>query len=199
MDNREIEIKIKLNNREALIKKVEALGARIVHEKTLSHDVMYDDGQGFFDKGRVLRLRTYGNGKNLLTYKEPNKTGNEHLLERTEIQTWVSDAPTTDQILQKLGFSPYRIKEKNAVHYDLDGFELEFHTLPFLGEFLEIEAEEERLKQILPRLGFSLQDGINRDYTDLFQDFCKANNLPINTPQTFDQERMFTPTPQQNL
>lgn len=191
-NNQEIEIKIKLSNLVALRQKVLDMGATIVHPRTFERDVMYDDGRGFFAAPKVLRLRQYEDGRALLTYKELlNEKKHEHLLERTEIQAWVTDASEIDKIIQKLGFFPYRIKEKYAEHLKLDGFEIEFHTLPFIGDYMEIEATEELLQKILPRLGFGVADGVNNDYTGIFEEFCQSAGIPMGVPQTFEEEKKY--------
>ncbi len=185
---KEIEIKIKLDDSAALMKKVESLGGKKIYEG-LEHDVMYDDGKGFFDDERVLRLRKTPNG-NLLTYKE-KELGDEsaNLLKRTEIQTEVKDYEATDALIRKLGFVLYRIKEKLEIQYDLDGYVLQFQKLPFLGNFVEIEAEEEDLPKILSKIGFSMKDGINKNYSKLFFDFCDQNDMNHDIPQTFEEEK----------
>jgi predicted adenylyl cyclase CyaB len=191
MDTREIEIKIKLDDAAALIKKVEGLGAKQVSEHN-EYDVMYDDNSGNFKTGypekKQLRLRRTEKG-NLLTYKEPIDVEHKYLLQRIEIQTHVEDFEIMDAILKKIGFNPYKVKEKVAVHYDLDGVILQFHKLPFLGDFLEIEAEEKELREFLPKIGLSFEQGINKSYNALFKDYCKEKNWPLDTPLTFEEER----------
>lgn len=190
MRNRELEIKIKLDDRQALIKKAEGLGARKLDEG-IEFDIMYNDAAGSCDfdnpKGKHLRLRKAPYG-NLLTYKEKGPR-HEHLLDRTEIQTPVSDYEAMDQILQKLGFYHFRVKEKHTAKYQLDGFVLEFHKLPFLGDFLEIEAGEQELTDILSKLGLNIKQGINKGYSILFRDFCRVKGLPEDIPQTFDEAK----------
>lgn len=195
-NNQEIEIKIKLNDAAGLRQKVIGMGAVIVLPLTFEHDVMYDDGKGFFDAPKVLRLRRYEDGQALLTYKELlSGKKHEHLLERTEIQVRVSDPVETDKIIRKLGFFPHRVKEKYAEVLRLDGFDIEFHKLPFIGDYMEIEATEDKLDKILPRLGFGIQDGINNDYTGLFEEFCEAAGIPSEVQQTFEEEAKYKKPP----
>ena len=186
MTNREIEIKIKLTDAEALKKKVESLGGKKVSED-LEQDIYYDNDSGLYDSGKVLRLRKLNNG-NLLTVKDPQEE-HENLLIRGETQTSVADFDRMHEILQKLGFKEKYRKEKFSTHYLLDGMELLFHKLPFLGDFLEIEANEQALKNFLPRLGLSIEQGLNRGYHKLFMEYCKQQDWPENTPLTFEEER----------
>ncbi len=194
--NHEIEIKIKVSGPEGLKKKILGLGG-MPGIKGEQHDTMYDDGKGFFEgtsstPPRVLRLRKNLGLNNKLTYKEllPDLK-HEFMLQRVEIETIVSDYDATDAIIKKLGFIPYRIKEKKYEDYELDGLRVEFHTLPFLGEFIEIEALEKELENFLPKIGFGIRDGINEDYTGLFEAFCTERALSKATPQTFEEEKKF--------
>ncbi len=193
---KEIEIKIKLEDAASLKQKVLSLGGKKIEEGD-QLDVMYDDGNGFFEgrpgqaPPKVLRLRRNPED-NRLTYKEIiPELAHEHMLQRIEIETKVDNYEAMDEIIRKLGFVPYRIKEKYFENFELDGFKLEFHKLPFIGDYLEIEAEEEKLITILPSLNLTIQDGVNKDYTQLHYDFCESHGLGIETPQTFEEEKKF--------
>lgn len=190
----EIEIKIKIDDREVLIKKVESLGGqKIIEDEGVAVDIMYDDKEHHFvagnEKGKHLRLRQAPYG-NRLTYKEKlSDTDHEHLLQRKEIEVSVSDFEKTDLILKSLGFFQVAIKEKYVIDYKLDGFVLEFHRLPFLGDFLEIEGEEKELENIITKLGLYMNQGINKGYFKIFSEYCEKNNLPKDTPCTFEKEK----------
>jgi predicted adenylyl cyclase CyaB len=190
----EIEIKIQIENRDALIQKVESLGGqKIVQDEGIVFDIMYDDKDNNFilgnKIGKHLRLRKAPYG-NRLTYKEMlSEKMHTNLLERTEIEVSVSDFEKTDLILKNLGFVQVATKEKYVLDYKLDGFVLEFHRLPFLGDFLEIEASENDLEQIVPKLGFQMSQGINQGYSMIFSEYCRKNNLSQDTPLTFETEK----------
>lgn len=193
MNTKEIEIKIKLNDAEAVIGKALSLGAKFLPEESgFEKDVMYEkEGGNFFHEHKTLRLRQTPFG-NLLTYKEKLPEGkHKFLLQRLEIQTKFEDYEAMDKILGKLGYFPYKIKEKESAHYLLDGLKLEFHKMPFLGNFLEIEGEEERLKDVLKKLGLNFEQGINKDYSGLFFIFCDEHGIDKSTPQTFEEEKKY--------
>jgi predicted adenylyl cyclase CyaB len=181
----EIEIKIKLDVSDSLIKKVEDMGGVKTYE-SLEHDVYYDNDSGFYESGQVFRLRTEAAG-NLLTYKGPLKD-DPNLLQREEIQTYVTDEKAIKLIIERLGFRPKYVKEKKVTYYKLLGFQLEFHTVPFLGDFLEIENEEDKLREFLPTLGLSLRQGIPKGYHSLFEEYKREKGLP-NLELTFDEEK----------
>jgi predicted adenylyl cyclase CyaB len=189
---KEIEIKIKIEDPEKLFQKILDMGGKEVKEDGgFERDIMYDDGKGFFDAHKVLRLRKAPYG-NLLTYKEKfAKTDHKNLLERVELQTKVSDYEAVDSIIKKIGFVPYRIKEKNAKYVRFIGHAVEFHALPFLGSFIEIEGNEMGIKNVLEKIGLNFNDGINKDYTALFMEFCAQKGILESTPQTFEEEKKY--------
>ncbi|MBI3952730.1 MAG: class IV adenylate cyclase [Candidatus Doudnabacteria bacterium] len=190
---KEIEIKLKIEDSEALRKKAESLGGKFLPEKSgFEHDVMFEkEGGNFFHDYKVLRLRKTTH-ENLLTYKERlDEPEDSNLLRRLELQTTFRDFETMQKILEKLGYHPYVIKEKEANVYELDGLHVEFHKMPFLGDFVEIEGDEPKLKQIVEKLGLDFKQGINNDYTHLFFNFCDEHGIDRSTSQTFDEERKF--------
>ncbi len=191
-NNQEIEIKIKITDSEALFRKALSLGGQELKDKEgLETDVMYDDGNGFFDSHKVLRIRTAPFG-NLLTYKEKNQVSdNDNFLVRTEIETFIDDPKAMDLIIQKLGFVPHVTKQKYVRKIKIDDLILEFHKLPFIENFIEIEGEKNQIISLLKKLGLDESQGIGRDYSTLFFEFCDLNNLAFTTPQTFEQEKKF--------
>jgi predicted adenylyl cyclase CyaB len=147
----------------------------------------YDNDSGFYESGKVLRIRHEKAGT-LLTFKdklEPDK----NILRRTEIQTYVSDGQAVEALIANLGFRPKYVKEKKVENYELDGLTVEFHTLPFLGEFVEIEADENKLREYLPRLGLAFDSGIPKGYHSLFEEFCREHNL-TGVEMTFEAEKL---------
>jgi predicted adenylyl cyclase CyaB len=191
-NNQEIEIKIKIGDPESLFKLAVFLGGEELKEKEgLEHDVMYDDGHGFYDFPKVLRLRTAPFG-NLLTYKEKNKDSDQdNYLIRTEIETFIKDPVALNLIIEKLGYKQYRVKEKYVRKVKLEGLVVEFHKLPFIGDYIEIEGDKSEIEKILEKLGLNVNQGINKDYSELYYEFCEMNGLDTNTPQTFDEEKKY--------
>ena len=58
----------------------------------------------------------------------------------------------------------------------------------FLGDYIEIEAEEHRLPRILSVIGYNMSDGITKNYTRLFFDYCDLRGWNHDVPQTFEEE-----------
>lgn len=188
-NNEEIEIKIKISDPEQLYQKVISLGGKELKEKAgLETDVMYDDGKGFFDAHKVLRIRTTDHG-NLLTYKEKNQDSDkDNFMVRTEIQTGFDDSKAMHEIISKLGFVPHVTKQKIIRKVELDNLVVEFHKLPFIGDFIEIEGDKQEVVKLIEKFGLKESDGINKDYTALFFDYCDEHGLSHEIPQSFDEE-----------
>ncbi|HYE22626.1 MAG TPA: class IV adenylate cyclase [Verrucomicrobiae bacterium] len=189
-NNQEIEIKLKLSDPEVVFKNALELGGKELKEKEgLEHDVMYDDGKGFFDAFKVLRIRTAPFG-NLLTYKEKNEhSDQDNFLVRTEIETFIEDPKAMDQILRKLGYVPHVEKDKYVKKIEIDGLVIEFHKLPFIGDFIEIEGERELVSSLVRKIGLDPNQGIGIDYSSLFENYCKEHGWDFHkVPHTFDEE-----------
>lgn len=179
----EVEIKIKIEDPEAIQKKILDQGGKKIAEGE-KNDVYFDDGKGFFKSGNTLRIRT-GTGKPLLTYKECPVDHNEHVLSRPEFETVVESPEKLHEILGKLGFKPHVMKDKRFADYEFEGVTVEFHELPFLGHFIEIEAPEEKLKEVLPKLGLSIEQGLSKGYNRLFDEYKREQGLSPETQDTF--------------
>jgi predicted adenylyl cyclase CyaB len=184
----EVEIKIKIDDPQAIKDKILSLGGKKIDEG-LKHDVYYDDGKGFYESGRTIRLRT-GN-KNLLTYKEPSDNPDSPVQERLELQIAVEDPKMMEMIMGKLGFKPYRIKEKKFEEFEFDGFVVELHTLPFLGDYLEIEAPKGKLEEVLPKLGLSVAMGVSKGYGLEFKEYRKEHGLSDDVQDTFEHAEKY--------
>ncbi|HYC79881.1 MAG TPA: class IV adenylate cyclase [Candidatus Binatia bacterium] len=185
----EVEIKIKIEDPNPIKEKILAGGGKKT-EEGFQHDVYYDDGKGFFKSGNTLRIRT-GTNKPLLTSKQCPVDHNEHVLSRPEFQTELEDADAMDKILQSIGFKPHVVKEKKYENYEFDGVIVEFHNLPFLGDFIEIEAPEEELKEVLPKIGLSVEMGLSKGYDRLFDEYKKEHNLASEVQDSFDEEKKY--------
>lgn len=185
-DNREIEIKIKIPNPEELKKKILDLGGKKTYE-SLNQDIYFDNSAGFYDSGHVLRVRREQAGT-LLTFKYPLEP-HKHLLQRGEIQTRVEDGKAVQELIEALGYKPKYTKEKIVEYFDLEGVQIEFHKVPFLGNFIEIEENEKNLDILLQKLGLDMSQGIPKGLHTLFEEYLQENNLPKDTEFSFAEEK----------
>jgi adenylate cyclase class 2 len=121
-------------------------------------DVYYSPVDRDFGKtDEALRIR-YGKGDVTLTYKGPRLTSHE-LKAREEVNVQVESGKDLEIILQRLGFIPVYIVEKQRERYDWEGVEISLDEVKGLGTFVEIEVKEggvrpeERIEAIKKKLG----------------------------------------------
>jgi len=154
----EVEGKILEIDKDKVIQKLESLGAEKEHEKLLSVRLIdFQDG-GLHKQGKSLRLRKVGE-KTEFTFKGPRKKDSRFKI-REEIETNVEDFEKALKIMKKIGIKPRVSYEKKRTSYKLGdvSFEIdEYINLP-IPTFLEIEASEEKINEMIEKLGFKKQD-----------------------------------------
>ncbi|HKP46054.1 MAG TPA: class IV adenylate cyclase [Pyrinomonadaceae bacterium] len=97
----------------------------------------------------VLRLRRIDE-RAVLTYKE--RVGDRmDVKQQLEQETDVTNPDAVEFILEALGFYPALIYEKRRETWRLDATEIVIDELPF-GLFMEIEGEEQAIREIESRL-----------------------------------------------
>ena len=151
MDYREIEVRFLEIDKEALMARLNKLGAADKGEDLLDEKIIYDKALTWRDDGGTfLRLRTQ-KGKTLLCYKhrtEQSATGTE------EIEFEVSDPAAAEELLARVGYVTYRAQQKKRHTYVLDGVTIDIDTWPRIPTYVELEGtSEESLKEVAAKLG----------------------------------------------
>jgi adenylate cyclase class 2 len=167
---REIEIKVRLEDREGLRERLTALGGRFLgleHETNAIFDTV--DGR-LRRAGCGLRIRQATLLKNevtvTLTFKGPRRAG--AIKDREELETRVEDAHAAIAILERLGFQRWVVYEKRRETWMLDDAEVTIDELPQIGLFVEIEgATAESVDALRRRLGFSDEALVHQSYVEL--------------------------------
>lgn len=157
---KEIEVKILEIDREAILKKLDALEA----QKSFDGEMLalfYDDANGSIAQRQdVLRLRKEG-GETVLTYKKFVSQEGAKIME--EYETKVEEVGQMQTILDLLGFQVGKKTRKFRTQFELgdthiviDNYQDELAAIP---EFIEIEAPSEaRMQEVVELLGFSAED-----------------------------------------
>jgi adenylate cyclase class 2 len=145
----EIEAKMRLHNPDALIARLEELGATLTH--TLSETNSYfDTAQGSLkstDQGLRTRVEVANAGTpeetitTTLTHKGPRTIG--QLKSRLETELDVDNARDAALLLGALGYHHVLSFEKRRIRYELDGCNVELDELPVIGRFVEIEGDSD--------------------------------------------------------
>lgn len=167
----EIEAKMRLNNPDALIARLEELGA--VLKDTLSETNSYfDTAEGTLkstDQGLRTRVEVANAGKpnqtitTTLTHKGPRTVGK--LKSRLETELDVDNARDAAMLLGALGYHHVLSFEKRRVRYLLDGCKVEMDELPIIGRFIEIEGDsEDAVIAVRDKLGLAEEPIIRSSY-----------------------------------
>ncbi len=168
---REVEVKFRIEDAAMVRERLRALGATsrgVVHER----NVIYDAGNRFRESGELLRLRQ--DRRAVLTYKRPIPDPKYKVREELEVE--VSDFDTAARLLERLGFAPALVYEKERETWRLPSGEVEVDRLPF-GWFVEIEAPADQLDRIARSLGLDPTQGLADDYVSLYRQHCAEQGL----------------------
>ncbi|MGI5826711.1 MAG: class IV adenylate cyclase [Patescibacteria group bacterium] len=175
----EIELKFKLDQpMKDFLAKIGVKTER-VYQKT----VMFDNEQGLMQitNGRI-RLRQHGNEVSL-SYKLPieSKIVKKEIEYETAIDTW----EIGEKLLLAMGFHPTTSYEKYRTTFKHSEVKVEIDEYPF-ATFVEIEGEENRIKDVAIELGFNLKDALTEACDGLFLRWRKERNLPPKPHMLFE-------------
>ena len=185
----ETEIKIKLEDPEKIRQKILLLGAKGL-VKNGEFDIYFDTEIEGSRKGIfVKRLRLQGD-KATLCYKGPRKIDGI-TKERLEIEDFVQDFEKMREILRAWGHKEGEKTEKIRETFEYKDCKILIDKLPFLGFWLEIEGEKEKILEIAKGLELDLAKTEKRHYGEIFVDFCKETNCPFINEMTFEKEKLW--------
>lgn len=167
----EIEAKMRLPEPEAVIHRLDGLGARVVAELSETNSY-FDTPCGDLkstDQGLRTRVEVRGAGtadeevRTLITHKGPRAMGK--LKSRIETELMVDNAKDAALLLTALGYQHVLSFEKRRVRYELDGCFIELDELPIIGRFIEIEGPtDEAVMAVREKLGLAGEPIIRSSY-----------------------------------
>lgn len=204
--NREVEIKLRVDNLAALLERLRELGAEQV-ESVHEENTLFDTSDREFQKMRaVLRLRretpSARAGKprtrhkrakgraGLLTFKGPvpNKRNGKRSGEqgsaakykiREEIECRIGDADRLERLFKRLGLQPWFRYEKYRTKYRLRQFprlQVDLDETP-IGTFLELEGAKSAIDAAARALGYGAKDYIAASYLELYFEDCDRRGV----------------------
>jgi adenylate cyclase, class 2 len=163
---REIEIKARVKNKQALLEKIKQLGIELSEPKT-HHDVVFcQPGQQDYQKGSIwLRIRTENGTKVIWTLK--GDTGRK--LDSIEHEVEVDDGEELEKMLKLMGNELYSDLTKTRQKAKYGDIEICLDDVQSLGTYIEAEklfedhdadydTAAEELWQLLERLGIARTD-----------------------------------------
>jgi adenylate cyclase class 2 len=170
----EVEIKIKIDNKDEIAEKLENLGFVFVRKK-FQEDIYFNGiDRDFKETDEALRIRDE-DGNFFVTYKGPkidkiSKT-------REEIEVKIEDKEKMRQIFKKLGFKEVPPIRKVREIYKKGDIEASIDDVEGLGLFLELEKSTsninekdkilDELMDILKALNISKSNIIRKSYLEL--------------------------------
>ncbi len=177
---KEIEVKILEIDREAVEKRLIALGARKTFDDEM-YAIYYDTQDNSLKRtGKALRLRKEGE-KTILTLKL--HVENASAKERVEHEVEVCGVEEMKAVLEGLGYSPWLEMSKQRTRYELGEIHVELDRYGgrygYIPEFLEIEGRDiETIYSCAEALGFSRQDCRPWDVTELMEYYADRKIQP---------------------
>ncbi len=193
----EIEIKLRLNDPDALRSQLRAAGAARAGRVLETNQLLDSPSADLFRSGCGLRVRRAadldvpGRISVTLTYKGPRQPG--ELKIREERETTVDDESSLLDVLAALGYRPFLVFEKRREVWRLQPCEIVIDQLPILGFFAEIEGStREDVHAAARAVGLSLEHAVDESYVGLA--LTQARRGPDGIRRlTFDADHFQTP------
>lgn len=167
----ETEVKIKIDNLDAIKAKVIEMRAELFKKRALQVDYAYDNKGKLRKNGESLRIRD----NSILTYKGPKQKGSKIRINE-ELEVMVDSGKYLEQILAKLGYFPTQRKEKYRESYIFHLTQICLDETP-MGSFLEIEGSKEGVLDVAKRLGFTEKNFNNQSYGTLWEEYAKKHKI----------------------
>lgn len=147
----EIEAKMRLSDRDALIQTLDQVGGAFVADLAETNSYFDSPGGGLksTDQGLRIRVEVAAAGTpeetitTTITHKGPRAHG--RLKSREETELVVNNPRDAAVLLDAIGYHHVLTFEKRRTRYTLDGCRVELDVLPVLGGFVEIEGPTEAL------------------------------------------------------
>ncbi len=182
---RESEIKLSMQDPAAVLRECLALGAVETQPRQHEENLVFDrPGRSLLGEGKLLRVRRYA-GQVLVTFKGPISI-RDHIKHREELEFLLDSIEVFPRFLENLGFTVQFRYEKYRQILELEESRLRaaagqaqpgtgrvlkimFDETP-IGNYLELEGEEDLIHEAAARLGFARTDYITRSYSDLYDE-----------------------------
>ena len=139
----EIEIKVKIDDKDHIIRELEKQGCKFSDEKHQIDTIFLDKSAKDFNikPGMiVLRIRTIGD-KHLITLKQRGVQS----IESKEIEFGVSDSSLCKELIENLGYKEMVTVDKKRITTKYKGYNICIDEVKDLGCFIEIEIYDKNI------------------------------------------------------
>lgn len=185
----EIEVKVAVADPQ-IWQIIQGMGASLVRPRHFEDNMVFDFPEGRLrSQGQLLRVRMV-DGDASLTFKG-TRQDHPKLKVREELEIKVEDGKTLAAILERLGFVQVFRYQKYRTEYLLPAEAPEEYVYIMvdetpMGNYLELEGEEQAVLDAARRLGFKENELINKTYSELYAEFCCKNDLAFGN-MTFEE------------
>jgi adenylate cyclase, class 2 len=164
----EIEVKAELKDRRQVEARLRRLGAKAVGERRQVDLYFAHPCRDFGATDEALRLRLDGD-RQVMTYKGPKLDSRSKTREEIEQPVEFESMATT---LRRLGFKDFLRVEKVRTDYSCGGVVISLDRVDGLGDFVELEVEDEDRERGLERIldikrRLDIQGNETRSYLEL--------------------------------
>jgi adenylate cyclase class 2 len=178
----EIEAKMRLSGRRALLRRLEELGAAR-QGYVVQRDTFFDRTDGSLRAGDVgLRIREEfdacgGPARERLTYKGP-RDGASQFKSRLEIEFGVEDARRARQFLEQLGFVATLAFEKRRELFLCRDCTVCLDEVVLVGQYVEVEGPDEAaVSGVREALGLGGEELVWESYAVLISRYLEREGL----------------------
>jgi adenylate cyclase class 2 len=168
----ETEIKLRLDDRAALKRRLSRLGFSISRPRALESNTVFDTSGGLLQReGKLLRLRQTGS-HGVITFKGP--VGPSQYKSREEIESGFTSEAAMRLILERLGFQPVFRYQKYRTEYSRpnQAGSVLLDETP-IGDFLELEGSPRWIERTARELGRDPAEYITASYGALYRNHCQ--------------------------
>ncbi len=176
----EIEAKMRLADRQAIVDRLRELGAEAQGE-ILETNTYFDTEAHRLksgDEGLRIRVEQHADGSQraTITHKGPRAHG--RLKSRAEHEVAIEDPRAAGDLLSAIGFAPVLSFEKRRTRYRLDDCCIELDALPYLGDYIEIEGpSDEHVLSVRQRLGLDDVPLVRASYIAMLDNHLREHRL----------------------
>jgi len=165
----ETELKILNVDTEVITRKLVDFGASKVGEDLIIEKHFDFEDQRINLSDSLLRLRKVGN-KIELTHKG-SKVNDKEFQMHEETETVVNDFNAMEKILNILGLKCIKHREKKRISFKKNNLKFEIDQYPQIPAYLEIEGSKEDIREALAALGYSINQTVNINSTEVLKSY----------------------------
>lgn len=179
----ETEVRFLDIDKDTLLKKLTALGAKDHGEVLLEEIIFYDPERNWLKQGKVVRLRK-NKTKTQLAFKHHKE---QTITGAVEVEFEVGDLDSAALFLEHVGLKAFRCQEKKRHTFTLGDSTVDIDTWPRVPTYVELEGPSEvTLRKLAADLGLDWSKAV---YDNALRVIEIHYNIPVGTMRWFTFDR----------